>query len=1384
MKKLILFITILSYAVFTHAQNTVTPETGLHQVTPQFTYKAVSPDSLKHYWIYNPLTATFNRLYTATESNLYLVRNQNHTPQPGQFWLTSAASEIDNTGGTTTLSLLNKTAATSMLNQPSPLFHLGSFGWGGSSQSVDWYIGSVTTSGASAPDGSMFFYSQINGSAIVSPIQISASGTLGFHNWIVANGEFTGGVNAVTGVAKALNAHSSIYQDADNDILYNGYFGATFVANSGLATVTISNNGTLYTNGTYTNVPIYDLTTGSTIGIALGTVVISGGAITSITPTTFGARYGASDNLTVLASDVGGTGSGLVAAVNTLHTYTGGKFVDLYAGGNVQFNGINSGTVVNYLGLDASNNVVYGTPTVSLQTLTINPTHLTGGSYNGTSPVTIATDASSTPGGTLATWDTHNNFSANNHLDGYFSVSGGGTLAVGSQRIFRTTGSGTTVKLPVASTIPEGFQMEEYNDGGGNMTVQSSGSNTIVVLPVGYTGIFTCILNSGTTAASWTYRVFGSSTSIGGGTLTSITPGWNFTSSTPITTSGTLTDDSTKVQTVQNFFPLGDTRYLKSTTAASTYQPIGTYVTAISGTTNRITSTGGTTPAIDISSTFEALLGKVANPLSQFASTTSAQLAGVLSDESGTGVVAYTINPVFTTPNMGTPSAINIVNATGMTSGQVTTALAFTPENVANKATTFGTLNNTLYPTTQAVANLGSVSATANDWLIRDANANAFVNNLIDNFTTSVMAGGTVTLTIASSKLQYRTGANVNETEILPVVGTFSQVGFSYTFVNQGTGSATITVKSSGGNTIGTVVAGSRATFTSVSTSGTGGASWDIGEPVVQASNGLNSIGGNVMLGGTIGAAGANLALSSGAELSIVDGSNQNQFIVAGNGAGNQIYQQTSDGVFTASLDMESTGTTLGFTNASGTQSLAFTGTDGVSLADYAGKNIVLTNINDALLVNNSYITKKYADSIGALKAPLASPTFTGTVTIPNGAAFGTPTSLTLTNATGLPYTALTGTPTIPTGANPSGTIGLTANNGTSTNFKRADANDALSQAIIPTWTGLHTFRQNALGATTLDAILLQNTTAAANNAQQTSPDIHIQSYGWGTTAGTSQSTDFHIYNLPLQNTVPVGVLTFDSSIAGGAYSFVGSIRSDGGISFNNATLSRGSIATTSTNGLLLENFSTATAGTPVQYTSRINQQATVWNTTATAAANQYNFAQEARGVSGTTPTASLYWMSSLVTTTTPSFTDRMKLDNNGNLSLLTGNLNLSATGLFNFNSVIGTANQIPVVNAGGTAMTWASWGQKPHTIFTPTTGGTVALINNQYNIINPAGALLALTVNLPSAPANNDCVFIKFTQNVTTVTYGNGVVVDGITAPTAGGLTVLTYDSGTTSWY
>ena len=54
------------------------------------------------------------------------------------------------------------------------------------------------------------------------------------------------------------------------------------------------------------------------------------------------------------------------------------------------------------------------------------------------------------------------------------------------------------------------------------------------------------------------------------------------------------------------------------------------------------------------------------NPLSQFAATTSAQLAGVLSDETGTGAVVLASSPTLTTPALGTPSSVTLTNATGL----------------------------------------------------------------------------------------------------------------------------------------------------------------------------------------------------------------------------------------------------------------------------------------------------------------------------------------------------------------------------------------------------------------------------------------------------------------------------------------------------------------------------------------------------------------------------------------------------------------------------------------------------------------------------------------------------------------------------------------------
>jgi hypothetical protein len=56
----------------------------------------------------------------------------------------------------------------------------------------------------------------------------------------------------------------------------------------------------------------------------------------------------------------------------------------------------------------------------------------------------------------------------------------------------------------------------------------------------------------------------------------------------------------------------------------------------------------------------------VANPLSQFAATTSSQLAGVISDETGSGALVFATSPTLVTPALGTPSSGTLTNCTGL----------------------------------------------------------------------------------------------------------------------------------------------------------------------------------------------------------------------------------------------------------------------------------------------------------------------------------------------------------------------------------------------------------------------------------------------------------------------------------------------------------------------------------------------------------------------------------------------------------------------------------------------------------------------------------------------------------------------------------------------
>jgi gliding motility-associated-like protein len=94
-------------------------------------------------------------------------------------------------------------------------------------------------------------------------------------------------------------------------------------SNPAVATITntqayaLTSGGTLYTNGTYTNVPLIG---GTGTGMVATIVVASGSVTTASVITTVGTNYTNLDVLTVPASSIGGTGSGLVI---TLGAYTG-----------------------------------------------------------------------------------------------------------------------------------------------------------------------------------------------------------------------------------------------------------------------------------------------------------------------------------------------------------------------------------------------------------------------------------------------------------------------------------------------------------------------------------------------------------------------------------------------------------------------------------------------------------------------------------------------------------------------------------------------------------------------------------------------------------------------------------------------------------------------------------------------------------------------------------------------------------------------------------------------------------------------------------------------------------------------------------------------------
>jgi hypothetical protein len=79
---------------------------------------------------------------------------------------------------------------------------------------------------------------------------------------------------------------------------------------------------------------------------------------------------------------------------------------------------------------------------------------------------------------------------------------------------------------------------------------------------------------------------------------------------------------------------------------------------------NTLTFTG--TDASSVAFGTGGTVAYVANKLSVFAATTSAELAGVISDETGSGALVFATSPTLTSPALGTPASGVMTNVTGL----------------------------------------------------------------------------------------------------------------------------------------------------------------------------------------------------------------------------------------------------------------------------------------------------------------------------------------------------------------------------------------------------------------------------------------------------------------------------------------------------------------------------------------------------------------------------------------------------------------------------------------------------------------------------------------------------------------------------------------------
>ncbi len=414
------------------------------------------------------------------------------------------------------------------------------------------------------------------------------------------------------------------------------------------------------------------------------------------------------------------------------------------------------------------------------------------------------------------------------------TVTTGGTttLLVTSAQKQRFSGTLTqTVVLPVVTTLANGFTFELVNDATSTVTVQTSGAAVLATLTAGASGSAMVVNTAGGTGvASWHFS-YGSSLTAGPIVLD------NLASPTY----------PTAPQTQGIWYGPGS----KAGCGTSTSIAIGNNPSAVTSGTIAIGITSRATNSHDVA------IGTNASA-SGFISISSVSVGyGANASMSSTSFGSFSASNFFATSNgyLATSSnggvaigsltlsfddsvSVGTFSTSRNLSVSIGTNSIATDESIAigRFASSLGIVNSVTLGASLYDSEVGPQDAAhafalnINNATVNPGTLGITVNNLTyqlplyaADYETTVTTGGTTTLTVRSAQNQ-RFSGTLTQTVVLPIVTTLAN-GFQFEIINDSTG--TVTVQTSGANTLATLTTGLSGWAKVVDTTGgTGVASW------------------------------------------------------------------------------------------------------------------------------------------------------------------------------------------------------------------------------------------------------------------------------------------------------------------------------------------------------------------------------------------------------------------------------------------------------------------------------------------------------------------------------------------------------------------------------